>query len=87
MNYFTEADFNKLWQAETDERSTLPFPTDKELIALEKRLGVKLPASYIELAANSQNGGYLKRNGVPIRDESGNVFRHVKISYINPIGR
>ncbi|MDR1701371.1 MAG: DUF4303 domain-containing protein [Sporomusaceae bacterium] len=87
MNYFTEADFNKLWKAETDERSTLPFPTDKELVALEKRLGVKLPASYIELAANSQNGGYLKRNGVPIRDESGNVFRHVKISYINPIGR
>lgn len=71
----------------TNERFTLQFPTDEELIALEQRLGVQLPASYVELAAASQNGGYLKRNGVPIRDASGNVIRYVQIDYINPIGR
>lgn len=87
MNYFTDTDFNKLWKPITNKRFTLPFPTDEEFIALEKRLGVKLPASYVELATVSQNGGYLKRNGVPIRDESGNVIRYVKINHINPIGR
>ena len=86
MGHFTETDLTKLWKPETNEKSTLPFPTDEELTALEKRLGVKLPASYIELATSSQNGGHLKRNGVAIRDESGDVFRYVKISYINPIG-
>ena len=88
MNYFVDADFNKLWKPVTSEykRFTLPFPTDEELIAHEKRLGVKLPASYIELATASQNGGLLKRNGVPIRDEAGNVIRYVKINYISPIG-
>lgn len=88
MNYFVDADFNKLWKPVTSEykRFTLPFPTDEELIAHEKRLGVKLPASYIELATASQNGGLLKRNGVLIRDEAGNVIRYVKINYISPIG-
>lgn len=88
MNYFVDADFNKLWEPVTSEykRFTLPFPTDEEVIAHEKRLGVKLPASYIELATVSQNGGLLKRNGVLIRDEAGNVIRYVKINYISPIG-
>lgn len=88
MNYFVDADFNKLWKPVTSEykRFTLPFPTDEEVIAHEKRLGVKLPASYIELATASQNGGLLKRNGVLIRDEAGNVIRYVKINYISPIG-
>lgn len=88
MNYFVDADFNKLWKPVTSEykRFTLSFPTDEELIAYEKRLGVKLPASYIELATASQNGGLLKRNGVLIRDEAGNVIRYVKINYISPIG-
>lgn len=88
MNYFVDADFNKLWKPVTSEykRFTLPFPTDEEVIAHEKRLGVKLPASYIELATVSQNGGLLKCNGVLIRDEAGNVIRYVKINYISPIG-
>lgn len=86
MNYFVQADFNKLWKPITNERFTLPFPSEEELAALEKRLGVKLPASYVELAVVSQNGGYLKRNGVPVRDESGSVIRYVKINHINPIG-
>lgn len=86
MNYFVDTDFNKLWKPITNKRFTLPFPTDEEFIALEKRLGVKLPASYVELATASQNGGFLKRNGVPIRDESGNVIRYVKMNHINPIG-
>lgn len=87
MHYFVDTDFNKLWKPITNKRFTLPFPTDKEFIALENQLGVKLPASYVELATASQNGGFLKRNGVPIRDESGNITRYVKINHINPIGR
>lgn len=87
MNYFVNTDFNKLWKPITNKRFTLPFPNDEEIIALEKRLGVKLPASYVELVTASQNGGFLKRNGVPIRDESGSVMRYVKINHINPIGR
>ncbi len=88
MNYFVDADFNNLWKPVTSKykRFTLPFPTDEKLAAQEKRLGVKLPASYIELACASQNGGLLKRNRVPIRDEIGNVIRYVKINYISPIG-
>lgn len=87
MGYFTEADFKNLWTPEINEKATLPFPMGEELAALEKRLGIKLPVSYIKLATTSQNGGYLKRNAVPICDESGNTIRHVKIDYINPIGR
>lgn len=87
MDYFTDDDLKQLWKPVTNERFTLPFPTDEEFEALEKRLGVKLPASYVELAKVSQNGGFLKRNGVPIRDESGNLIRYVKINHINPIGR
>lgn len=87
MNYFENTDFDKLWKPITNERFTLPFPTNEEFAALEKRLGVKLPASYVELASASQNGGYLKRNGVPLRDECGNLIRYVKINHINPIGR
>ncbi len=87
MKYFANTDFDKLWKPEMNERFTLPLPTDDEMTALEKRLGVKLPASYIELSANSQNGGFLKRNGVPVCDQSGNAIRYVKINHINPIGR
>lgn len=49
--------------------------SDEELAALEQRLGVKLPASYIEFVSTSQNGGLLKRNGFPIHNASGNAIR------------
>ena len=85
MCYFTKDDLNKLWKPITGT-SVLPFPSREEFAALEQRLGVKLPASYIELAATTQNGGELNRNGVALHDEDGNVFRHVKISEISAIG-
>ena len=87
MNYFTKDDLKQLWKPPTNERFTLPFPSKEELIALEGRLGVKLPASYLELAEFSQNGGFLRRNGVPLRDHSGTVTGYMKINYISPIGR
>lgn len=59
MNYFTEADFKNLWKREGAGYFTLPLPSDEELTALEQRLGVKLPASYIEFVSTSQNGGLL----------------------------
>lgn len=87
MSYFTEADFKNLWKREGTAYFTLPLPSDEELAALEQRLGVKLPASYIEFVSASQNGGLLKHNGFPIHNASGNAIRHVKIDYINAIGR
>lgn len=87
MDYFTDTDLKKLWKPAKNSRFTLPFPNEEDFAALEKRLGVKLPASYIELAVSSQNGGFLKRNAIPICDEYGNVIRYAKINYINPIGR
>ncbi len=87
MDYFTKEHFRKLWKPATNERFTLPLPGQEELAALEHRLGVKLPASYIELGAFSQNGGFLKRNGVPLRDASGTITEYIKINHINPIGR
>lgn len=86
MSYFTEADFKNLWKREGSAYFILPLPSDEELAALEQRLGVKLPASYIEFVSTSQNGGLLKRNGFPILDGSGNTIRHVKIDYMNAIG-
>ena len=85
MCYFTTADLNKLWKPDTSS-SILPFPNEEELAALEVRMGVKLPASYVELASISQNGGELRRNGVTLFDESGDVYRHVKVSNISAIG-
>lgn len=87
MDYFTKEHFQKLWKPATNERFTLPLPGQEELAALEQRLGVKLPASYIELGTFSQNGGFLKRNGVPLRNASGTITGYIKINHINPIGR
>lgn len=60
MNYFVDADFNKLWKPVTSEykRFTLPFPTDEELTAHEKRLGVKLPPHTLNLSKPRKMAAY-----------------------------
>jgi len=85
MKYFNDVDLKGLWSKKETEAFVFPRPSDKEISASEKRLGVKLPASYIELMSASQNGGLLKRNASPVRDIGGNIIRHVKNSFIQPI--
>ena len=45
MNYFVDADFNKLWKPVTSEykRFTLPFPADEELLAQPHTLNLPQP--------------------------------------------
>ena len=83
MKYFNESDLKKLWKNAEDY--TVPMPNEEELRAIEDRLGTKLPASYIEFSAEGRNGCLLKRNAFPLRDNKGNVIRHVKIECIEPI--
>jgi len=90
MEYFSAIDYKNLWKKRTQEGlsvfNPLPFPSDEELKASEMRLGLKLPASYVELAKTSQNGGYTKCNSFPLCDEAGNIYRHVEVPVICPIG-
>jgi len=84
MKYFTEADLKNLCGKDTS--LIKPAPSAELLDRTQKRLGVKLPESYIELAAEVQNGISLeKRCAVPVVDSSGNVIRYVKSSYITNI--
>jgi len=90
MRYFNDADYKNLWKTTNTKEvsifNPMPFPSDEELAALETRLGVKLPSSYIELAKTSQNGGHTKRNSFPLCGDDGNVYRHIEIPVICPMG-
>ena len=91
MRYFTEKDLKDIWKEKVTEKNVQyfnpPLLSMVERKALEERLGVKLPESYIELVTNSQNGGLLgKRNASPVRDSSGKVMRYVKNDFIVSLG-
>lgn len=59
---FADFDFVEFWEASeyADEQYVAPPPTDESVAAIERELGFKLPAAYIELAKH-QNGGIPRR--------------------------
>lgn len=58
--------------------------TDDMVTNAEKKLGVKLPNSYIELC-KIQNGGYITYNAFPTSVPTGWADDHVSVEYINGI--
>jgi hypothetical protein len=87
MKYFTDTDLTGLWSNKEKAAFCLPMPDSDGISALERRLCVKLPESYLELMTESQNGGLLKRCAFPVKDAEGNIVRHVVNSYIASLGR
>jgi hypothetical protein len=87
MKHFTDTDLTGLWSNREKAAFCLPMPDAVGIRALEQRLHVKLPESYLELMTESQNGGLLKRCAFPLKDAEGNIVRYVKNSKIASLGR
>ncbi len=86
--FFKELDLNHFWE-ESDyyaENCTEPYPTDEMIVSVEKELGYKLPASYIELM-KSQNGGEPKNTCFATSGATSWAEDYVAISSIFSIGR
>ncbi|WP_338754459.1 SMI1/KNR4 family protein [Bacillus sp. FJAT-52991] len=58
--------------------------TDDMVINAEKKLGVKLPSSYIELC-KIQNGGYITYDAFPTSVPTGWADDHIGVDYIKGI--
>lgn len=54
-----------IWRQDPDDPNRLPELTDEVLVAVEARLGVKLPDDYLE-AIRIQNGGGVEPRDLPI---------------------
>lgn len=61
-------------------------PTDEQISSIERELGYKLPASYIELIKN-QNGGIPNNLAFPTKERTSWAEDHVAIEGIFGIGR
>ncbi|MFO0966822.1 MAG: SMI1/KNR4 family protein [Gemmataceae bacterium] len=61
-------------------------PTAKDIASIEKELGVRLPASYVELM-ESQNGGFPKNTCFPTKKRTSWAHDHVAITGFLAIGR
>lgn len=62
------------------------YPTDELITSIEKDLGYKLPASYIELM-KLQNGGIPKNTCFPTNENTSWAEDHIAITGIMGIGR
>jgi hypothetical protein len=69
-----------IWYIEEDKEKL----TDDMIINAEKKLGVKLPSSYIELC-KIQNGGYITYNAFPTSVPTGWADDHVNVDHIRGI--
>jgi len=63
----------------------LPPPTDISIAAVEKKLGYKLPGSYVDLMRH-QNGGLPKKTAFPTTEPTSWAEDHVAIHGILGIG-
>ncbi len=87
MGCFEGFDLTGFWQDSDYSRKAyvLPPPTDISIAAVEKKLGYKLPASYIELMQH-QNGGLPKRAAFPTIEATSWAEDHVGLHGILGIG-
>jgi hypothetical protein len=88
QSFFDDFDLSNFWkQSEYALREYVSEPPTQELIAsIEKELGYKLPASYIELMTN-QNGGIPNNSAFPTDEPTSWAKDHVAITGIFGIGR
>lgn len=87
-DYFTDDFLADFWKkSEYSEKAFVSQPfTDELLDSIEKELGYKLPASYIELMRN-QNGGIPLNTSFPTNERTSWADNHVAITGIFGIGR
>ncbi len=87
VSYFEGFDLAEFWKdSEYARRNyTLPPPDANSVAAVEKKLGYKLPRSYIELM-QAQNGGLPKRTCFPTSEPTSWSEDHVAIHGIHGIG-
>ena len=82
-NIFADFDFTNFW---SDDYYAEAFPTDKLIQSIEKKLGYKLPTSYIEFMRH-QNGGSPYKDCFPTSERTSWAHDHVAISEIMAIGK
>lgn len=80
--YFDDFDFTNFWDDDeyAFENYIEEYPSDELIVSIEKEIGYKLPASYIELM-RLHNGGMPINNCFPTKDD------YVQICGISGIGR
>lgn len=69
-----------IWRIDKDKEKL----TDDMIINAEKKLGVKLPSSYIELC-RIQNGGYITYDAFPTSVPTGWADDHISVDHIRGI--
>lgn len=88
LKFFKDFDLTNFW--DNDDYSVKEyievFPNDDLIISIEKELGYKLPASYIELM-KMQNGGTPTKTCFPTSESTSWAEDHVAITGIMGIGR
>ena len=87
MRHFEEFDLAGFWKDSDYARKqyVLPPPTDISIVAVERKLGYKLPGSYIDLM-RQQNGGLLAKTAFPTTEPTSWAEDHVAIHGIMGIG-
>lgn len=87
MSYFDGFDLDRFWADSDYSRKAyvLPPPTDVSIAAVEKKLGYKLPGSFVELMRH-QNGGIPKKTAFPSAEPTSWAKDHVAINGILGIG-
>ncbi len=87
MSHFNGFDLAQFWKDSEYARKAyvLPAPTDISIASVEKKLGYKLPGSYIELM-QYQNGGIPVKTAYPTKTPTSWAKNHVAISGILGIG-
>lgn len=85
---FKDFDLSNFWEkSEYAAETFVSEPPTAELIgSIERELGYKLPASYIELMKN-QNGGTPKNRAFPTKERTSWAEDHVAVVGIYGIGR
>ena len=85
---FKNFDLDNFWEKSEYAAETYVCepPTDEQIGLIERELGYKLPASYIELMKN-QNGGVPKNRAFPTKESTSWAEDHVAIDGIFGIGR
>lgn len=87
MSYFEGFGLAGFWEGSDYARKeyVLPAPTDISIAAVEKKLGYKLPGSYIELMRH-QNGGLPEKTAFPTAEPTSWAEDHVAIHGILGVG-
>ncbi|RLL40630.1 SMI1/KNR4 family protein [Oceanobacillus piezotolerans] len=73
------------WLEDEDDSYVLKPIKEENIVAAEKKLGVKLPELYKEIV-KEQNGGYIKRTAFPIEFSTSSVEDFIYIESIYGIG-